>query len=263
MPGTDNMDVAFQYWNGAWNTAHTKNLASPGYGNVTASFAPIAATIWRWVMTYNGGGVGFIRFNDSALYGSTTKQPIVSQFYAASGVSEGGNRWVADEWGTPSSAPGYFYALAYGERNNRFYAAGSTNTDNLNLSANNGTIGCVTTSGVTEWYKTYPQVSAFYDIAAAEDGGFFLSGTLYSGTSVQARQAVIMKIDKDGNVDPRFPQYFTEEGQWADGRGIIETRDGGAVWVGGSSRSDANISRPYYGKLDKFLRSRTKGKLYN
>lgn len=283
----DQVTFTFQYFGGGiWNTLGTQTAcgAPPGwtgYWGATLNFAAVTSDKFRFVISCANGACpgadcvtypsscggcgtdydGYI--GDVKLYGSLTQQAVVSQFYAVSGVSEGVNRWLADNWGMSSGEPGYFYSLAYGERNGKFYAAGSTDTDQVNLNLNRGIIGCVTSAGVTQWVKTYPEVSSFYNIAPCADGTFLLAGTLYTGTSVQSRKAAVMKIDREGNVDPKFPQYFNEDTHWADGRGVTQTRDGGAVWVGGSSRSDINASMPYYGKLDRFMRSRTKGKMYN
>lgn len=242
-----------RYWDGsAWQNVGVIASASPG----TLDFE-VGSWI-QWSLYF--ADVFALSVCEIQFYEKKTRLPAVVQYYTAPQTSnlDGKERWST----TFSSVSGYFTSIVKSPRTGDYYVCGTTNEhDTVNLSAGKGIVACVSESGVSQWVKTYTQVSVFYNIAKCDDGGFFLAGTLYSGTSVDARQAVIMKIDKNGDVDTKFPQTFKEtQALGADGRGVIETRDGGALLVGGSS-DVANTSKPYLIKLDRFYRSCSHGDL--
>lgn len=273
LPGFPNAAVYLQgqYFNGGWVTLFEMNF-NPTSTIYTQSwsFNPVTGTQFRLLYS-NCLGVncptGDARIYTLALLGGERK-PVIAQINVGRELNEGHSIWTSgtsNEWegmnvsGTTKAEPGIFKAIAHDVRTGNFFVAGSTDLNQVDLSQNKGVVACAASSGTTQWYKTYSQASEFTDIAATEDGSFLLAGTLYSGTSVQSRQAVIMKIDKDGNVDSKFPQTFKEtQGLGADGRGVIETRDGGVLLVGGSS-DVASTSKPYLIKLDRFYRSCSQG----
>jgi len=255
--------ITLQYNDGAWQTISSIAATADGAQHLwEVNFAAVTATHWRLTFSTAGGAPCAPYLYEWQLYPDSTGGGILAK-YVLSGVTGGTELWQTKLQNAESMA-GIFNAAVISPRDEtRIYGFGSTENSTVNLSLNKGLALCVNQSGVSQWYKEFSEVSEFYDAAPTEDGGFLLAGTLYSGTSVQARSAVIMKIDKAGNVDPKFPQTFAEDGSWADGRGIIETRDKGVLMVGGSSRPSANTSAPYFVKLNRFMKAKSKGNTYD
>ncbi len=254
--------ITLQYFDGSWQTI--SSVAGTADGSIhlwEVDFAEITASNWRVTFSTSGGAPCDPYLQEWQLYPESTGGGTIAK-YVLSGVTGGTEVWQTKYMNTESLA-GIFNAMSISIRDpNVIIGVGSTEHSTVNLGLNKGMAMRVDASGTSIWVKDYTQASEWYDIQPTEDGGFLLAGTLYTGTSVQARSAVIMKIDKDGNVDPKFPQEFKETVELgADGRGVIETRDKGYLMVGGSSDAIGNRSKPYFMKGDRFYRSCSHGDL--
>lgn len=253
--------IYLDYYDGSvWQNEASKAVSTGDYISWTVTPNVGYRTQWRFrIGNINIGATPsldeWIMFDNIELY------PVISAYNGASGVTEGVKAWEGRFGSGVSSYPGYFLDMTQSLRNQDLVAVGHTDASQTDFSQNQLVIGACNTSGVTIWYKTYSDMSVGYNVSPTKDGGYLVSGTLYTGTALENRSFVIMKIDDDGNKE--WSKTFQEPGHWNDGRGVIETRDGGTLAVGGSSSASQDMSKPYFIKLDRFNRAETTGKPYD
>jgi len=123
----------------------------------------------------------------------------------------------------------------------------------------------VDSSGNIIWQKTYGAFFGVeksgadycYSVWPTSDGGFILGGSTMNKTSGTKYQAILVKVDADGNQQ-WFKTFDQVEGrQDAFHIGVQQTRDGGYIWSGGNGyhkqlvKADAQGNLQWYKVYDK------------